>query len=221
MNEPAKLRRVGQSHPLLADRARLERIKSNMDLTIQKIIYGRLLSEGEERLLCGGMSVRDVLQEAFLDLLRFDPASLSGSWEALSVTIARRRAIDAVRASVRGRRAGDATTDGPGEINVVAFDPTLQEHNLAAATIDEPERAFVLNEQQRVLLRLTRDLPELQRTIFNAVHFQGRTRVEVAKEVGLTQQRVGQIYKAALMKLWERARSDPAFPSEVDWKEQA
>jgi RNA polymerase sigma factor (sigma-70 family) len=221
MNEPAKIRRMGQSHPLLADRARLERITSNMDLTIQKIIYGRPLGQGEERLLCGGVSARDVLQEALLDLLRFDPTSLSESWEALSVTIARRRAIDAVRASVRGRRAADATGDDPDKINVVAFDPTLQEHNLAAATVDEPERAFLLNEQQKVLLRLVRDLPERQRTIFNAVHFQGRTRVEVGKEVDLTPQRVSQIHKETLTKLWERARSDPAFPSEVDWKEHA
>lgn len=221
MNEPAKIRRIGQPHPLLADRVRLERITSNMDLTIQKIIYRRVLIEGEERVLCGGVSVRDVLQEALLDLLRYDPMALSGSWEALSVTIAQRRAIDAVRASVRGRRAGDAAADDPDEINIVAFDPTLQQHNLAAGTDEEPERAFARNEQQRVLLRLARDLPEPQRTIFNAIHFQGRTRAAVSKEVVLTPQRVGQIHAATLRTLWERARSDPAFPSEVDWKEHA
>jgi RNA polymerase sigma factor (sigma-70 family) len=218
MNEPAKIRRMGQPHPLLADRARLERITSNMDLTIQKIIYGRTLGEGEERLLCGGVSARDVLQDAFLDLLRFDPALLSGSWEALSVTIARRRSVDAVRASVRGRRTGDAAADDPDTINIVEFDPTLQEH-LSAATIDEPEHAFVLNEQQKILLRLVRDLPEPARTIFNEVHFEGRTRVEAGKEIGLTPQRAGQIYQKTLTELLEQARSDPAFQSEADWKE--
>lgn len=216
MNEPAKIRRVIQQHPLLADRPRLERITSNMDLTIEKIIYQRVLSEGEERLLCGGVSVKDVLQEALLDLLQHDPASLRGSWEALSVTIARRRAIDAVRASVRGRRAADATPDDPDEINVVPFDPTLQEHILAEATDEEPERTFVRNEQQKVLLRLARELTEPQRTIINAIHFQGRTRAAVGKEVGLTPQRVGQIFTATLRTLWERACSDPAFPSEID-----
>jgi RNA polymerase sigma factor (sigma-70 family) len=221
MNEPAKIRHISPQHPLLGDRVRLARITSNMDLTIQKIIYKRVIGESEERLLCGGVSARDVLQEAVIDLLQVDPASLSRSWEALSVTIARRRAADAIRASVRGRRARNAPADDPDEINVVEFDSTLWEHNLAAATDDEPERAFMLNEQQKVLLRLARDLPEQQRTIFSAVHFRDRTRDAVGKEVGLTGQRVGQIYTATLRELWERARSDPAFPSEVDWKEQA
>lgn len=220
MNEPAQNRPTSQ-HPLLADRARLEKITSNMDLTIQRIIYGRVYGKDDERLLCGGMSRKDVLQEALLALLRVDPNSLSGTWEALSVTVAKRRAIDAVRQSVKGRRAPDSAEDAPDEINIVEFDPGLSEHHPAAATADDPEHEFMLNEQQKVLLRLARELPERERTIFNALHFQDRKRVDVGKDVELTPQRVGQIYGETLLKLWKRARSDPAFPSEVDWKEHA
>lgn len=221
MNEPAKSRHVGQPHPLLADRERLDKIVANMDLTIQKIIYRCRLTTGEERLLHGGTSVRDVLQEALMALLQFDPASLSGTWEGLSVTIAKRRAIDAVRGSVRGRRAADAADEDPDEINIVPLDPSLEEHILSAADVDEPEHAFVVNEQQRVLLRLARDLPDPQRAIFNAVHFEGRTRVDVGVEVGLTPQRVGQIYTTILKTVLEQARRDPKFPSDGAWEEDA
>ena len=116
MNEPASadpagVPTVGQPHPLLADRPRLNRIMSNMDITIQRTLYGHTLGDGQERLLHGGVSARDVLQEALLDLLRYDPARLTASWEGLSVTIARRRAVDAVRESVKGRRAVEAAVE--------------------------------------------------------------------------------------------------------------
>src|SRR5487761_1718247 len=151
MNEPssvgpAGVPSAGQPHPLLADRTRLDRIVSNMDITIQRTLYGHMLGDGQERLLRGGVSARDVLQEALLDLLRYDPARLTTSWEGLSVTIARRRAIDAVRESTKGRRAATAAADDPDEITVVAFDALLDEHTGAAISgWDDPEQAFAFN----------------------------------------------------------------------------
>jgi RNA polymerase sigma factor (sigma-70 family) len=221
MNEPATAGQagvppVGQQHPLLADRPRLNRILSNMDITIQRTIYGQLLSDGQERLLHGGISAHDVLQEALLALLRFDPAKLTTSWEGLSVIIAQRRAIDAVRESTRGRRPADAAADDPDEITVVAFDELLDEHT--GATVpgwDDLEHAFICNEQQKVLRRLIRELPEPTRTIVNALHFQGQTRVEVGRQVGLTGQRCGQIYAETLPKLLAMAQSDPEFPTDI------
>jgi RNA polymerase sigma factor (sigma-70 family) len=221
MNEPssagpAAVPSVGQPHPLLADRPRLDRILSNMDLTIQRTLYGHMLGDGQERLLRGGVSARDVLQEALLDLLRYDPARLTTSWEGLSVTIARRRAIDAVRESSKGRRATDAAAGDPDEITVVAFDALLDEHTGATVSgWDDPEQAFACNEQQKVLRRLIRELPEPSRTIVNALHYQGRTRVEVGRQVNLTPQRVGQIYAKTLPALLEKAQSDPDFPTDM------
>jgi RNA polymerase sigma factor (sigma-70 family) len=221
MNEPATVGPVGvpsagQRHPLLAERPRLDRIVSNMDITIQRTLYGHTLGGGQERLLRGGVSARDVLQEALLDLLHYDPARLTNSWEGLSVTIARRRAIDAVRESTKGRRAADAAAEEPDKITVVAFDSLLDEHTGAAVSgWDDPEQAFACNEQQKVLRKLIRELPEPARTIVNGLHFQGRTRVEVGKEVKLTPQRVGQIYTGTLPVLLEKARNDPAFPTDM------
>lgn len=221
MNEPASADPAGvpsasQPHPLLADRPRLNRIVSNMDITIQRTLYGHTLSHGQERLLHGGASARDVLQEALLDLLRYDPARLTASWEGLSVTIARRRAVDAVRESAKGRRAVEAAVDDPDQITVVAFDALLDEHTGAAVCgWDDPEQAFACNEQQKVLRRLIRELPEPCRTIVNGLHFQGRTRVEVGKEVNLSPQRVGQIYAKTLPALLEKARNDPDFPTDM------
>jgi RNA polymerase sigma factor (sigma-70 family) len=221
MNEPASVGpvdvpSVGRRHPLLAERSRLDRIVSNMDITIQRTLYGCALGDGRERLLHGGVSARDVLQEALLDLMHYDPARLTTSWEGLSVTIARRRAIDAVRESTKGRRATDASADDPDQITVVAFDAMLDEHTGAAVSgWEDPEQAFACNEQQKVLRRLIRDLPEPSRTIFDGLHFQGRTRVEIAREVNLTPQRVGQIYAKTLPSLLEKAQSDPDFPTDM------
>lgn len=225
MNEPSSagpvgVPTVGQQHPLLADRPRLDRIMSNMDITIQRTLYGHTLADDQERLLQGGISARDVLQEALLDLLRYDPARLTDSWEGLSVTIARRRAIDAVRSSVKGRRPADAAAGEPGEITVIAFDSQLDGHTGAAVSgWDDPEQAFVINEQQKVLRRLIRELPEPSRTIINAIHFQGRTRAWVGEEVNLTPQRVGQIYTRTLPVLLEKAQSDPDFPTDAGREE--
>ena len=225
MNETASAGPAGNppadpGHPLLADRPRLDKIVSNMHITIQRMLYQHVLGDGQERLLRGGISAADVLQEALLDLLHYHPARLTTSWEGLSVTIARRRAIDAVRASAKGRRAADAAADDPDEITVVAFDGLLDEHTGAAVSAwDDPEQAFEHNEQQKILQRLIRELPEPARTIVNALHFQGLTRVEAGRQVGLTSQRVGQIYAKTLKMLLERAQSDPDFPTDMPREE--
>ena len=206
---------AGPEHPLLAERPRLDKIVSNMHITIQRTLHQQVFGDGQERLLHGGVSPVDVLQEALLDLLRYDPARLATSWEKLSVTIARRRAIDAVRAAAKGRRGAGAAADDPDEITVVPFDGLLDEHTGAAVSAwDDPEQAFEHNEQQKVLQRLIRELPEPARTIVNALHFQGLTRVEAGRQVGLTPQRVGQIYAETLKVLLERAQSDPDFPTD-------
>jgi RNA polymerase sigma factor (sigma-70 family) len=220
MNEPAIAATagdpsVGQQHPLLADRARLDRIVSNMDFTIQRTLYGRTLGDGQERLIHGGISATDVLQKALLDLLRYDPAKLTTTWEALSVTIAHRRAIDAVRASTKGRRAADADPDDPDDITVVSFDELLDYADADTSAWSDPGQAFVYNEQQKVLRRLIRELSEPSRTIVDALFYQGLSRVEVGKQVNLTPQRVGQIYTKTLLSLLEKARNDPEFPTDM------
>lgn len=213
---PAGSTPVGPQHPLLADRPRLTRIMSNMDITIQRTLHGRTVSDNQERVLHGGTSSKDVLQKALLELLSNDQANLTTSWEALSVTIARRRAIDAVRQSTKGRRAADAAADDPDEITVVSFDALLDEHTGAEISAwGDPEQAFIHNEQQKVLRRVIRELPEPSRTIVNALHYQGQSRADVGRQVHLTPQRVGQIYAKTLRMVLEKARNDPDFPTDM------
>ena len=93
-------------HPLLRDRPRLERILDAMFIAIQRQLSlpasRRRNEKGPEPALLGGVSARDVLQEAFEELLLHPHDGFTGSWEALGVDIAKKRAIDAWRKSRTG-----------------------------------------------------------------------------------------------------------------------
>src|SRR5438552_3369485 len=116
-------------HPLLTDRARLERILNVMYAQIQKVLHRgvRPLQRssdpagwGVERALVGGESADDVLQEALLALLSYHPLRLTTSWEALAVGIAQKKAVAAIRRATKGRRPGNSPDSEPeAEISVV------------------------------------------------------------------------------------------------------
>jgi RNA polymerase sigma factor (sigma-70 family) len=205
-------------HPLLADRPRLERITDNMSVQIQRKIYGAATSPDVERALHGGVSVDDVLQEALLALLTYDPRQLNETWESLSVGIARKKAVDAVRHSTKGRRGRDQAPDEPDEIRVVALDAFDSGEGVEPASAravvdaDDAEGQFLRAEQQRVILRLARDLlSDRDKAVFFGIHYLGRTRADLAREVGLTPQGVGQLYVRLAKQLYEQACQDPAF----------
>jgi RNA polymerase sigma factor (sigma-70 family) len=211
MNEPVRAPRP--DHPLMAERARLDNILDNMNVQIQKVIYGGRVPDDVERALRGGESVDDVLQKAFIALLAYDPDELRESWEALSVRIARNKAVDALRRATKGRRPRGADPDTPDDISVVSFD--AGEHDLHHAGEDtSPEDTFMIAQQELVLLRLARDrLTDREKTVYFGIQFQGRTRAELADEIGLTPQGVGQMYVRIAKALDAEARSDPAFPT--------
>jgi len=197
---------------LVRDRVRLEAIASNMYAQIQRVIHRRS-SPGIEEVLAGGDSADDVLQDALLALLRYDPASLQGTWEALSVVIAQRKAIDALRRATKGRRSAGTPADGDDEVSVVSLDVVRADPEDEAEDSD-PAEAFMRTQQQLVLLRLARELlDERDRTIFFGIHFEGRTRVDVGRELGLSGPGAGQIYSRAARRLHEVARRDPEFPT--------
>jgi RNA polymerase sigma factor (sigma-70 family) len=211
MTQLAKTRRL--AHPLVADRARLEKITDNMSAHIQKVIYGRSRDPGSERLLHGGESADDVLQDALIALLEYDPARLRTTWEALSVGIARKKAYAALRRATRGRRTERTAAGDPDDVAVIPLDAAAAE--LRDETDDrDPERAFERTQQQLVLLRLAQErLSDRERTVFFGIHYDGATRAALAEEVGLTPQAVGQMYVRVVRSLYEAARSDPSFPA--------
>lgn len=133
---------IGQQHPLLADRPRLDKITKNMHVTIQRSLFGTHLSAKREQILGDGVSADDVLQQAVLALLSHAELPTT-SWEALSVTIARNKAVDAVRHAAAGRRVGAADGD-PDTITVVSMDKLVDSlTGLPDQSVwSNPERVF-------------------------------------------------------------------------------
>jgi len=206
-------RAAGRVHPLVADRARLDRITDNMSAQIQKVVYGGIPNRGSERALHGGESADDILQEALIALLEYDPDKLRTTWEALSVGIARKKAFAALRRATRGRRGGRTRADEPDDVTVVPLDAAATGLRDEAVERD-PERAYEATQQQLVLLRLARErLSGRERTVFFGIHFDGETRAALAEQVGLTPQGVGQMYVRIVRSLYDAARDDPSFPT--------
>jgi RNA polymerase sigma factor (sigma-70 family) len=203
---------VPSSHPLLADLARLDKIKRNMHVQIQLVLHGRRTSDDVERALPGGTSVDDVLQEALLALLRTPPRKVRVSWEALSVQIARNKAKDALTDSTRGRRSPGAEPGSPDDVRLVS----LAERDDTADTdsTNDPEVAFVVAEQHLVLLRLARQtLTERERLIFFSGYYNTQTNRALGEQLGISGQAVGQQYRRILIDLYRAARCDPSFPT--------
>jgi RNA polymerase sigma factor (sigma-70 family) len=204
---------ASSSHPLLEDRGRLERIKDNMHVQIQLVLHGRRISDDVELVLAGGASVDDVLQDALIDLLRKDPAKVRKSWEALSYEIARNKAKDALSKATRGRRNRAAEPGTPDDVTILAFkdDFDAVDNDLG----QNPETAFVVAEQHRVLLRLAREmLTERERLIFHTGYYKTMTDKELGERLGgISSQAVGQQRRRILRSLYETARRDPSFPT--------
>ena len=219
-------------HPLLTDRDRLEKIANIMYVKIQKTLFpwkparrlrleaGQFIGVGDrEQVLTGsGISADDVLSEAILALLQHSPKRIRESWEGLAVRIARNKAVDAIRTSRKGLRAtkkrpelrlvsGDVKRIGPdGEP-----EPSIIE--MLPSNWDDPEEEFFRIEGVVRLRDLAREiLEDRDREIFFAIHFGDYSRKEIGDLHGLTSQRVGQIYKAALRRLY----AHPDYPRRAD-----
>lgn len=214
-------------HPLLQDRERLDRILDVMYARIQKTLFpgsprrprttpGQFNdADHPERTLEGNaVSADDVLSEATVSLFQYPPDRLKGTWEGLAVRIAHNKAVDALRASEKGLRgtehrpplrlvSGDAEGEGPdGET-----EPSLFE--VIPSNWSDPEAEFDVLEGALVVRDLARDLLDARaREIFLAIHFEGYSRKEVGERLGLTGQRISQIYLAALRTL----EAHPDYP---------
>jgi RNA polymerase sigma factor (sigma-70 family) len=201
------------AHPLVVDRARLDRIIDNMGAQIHRVINGRGWGTTSERALHGGESADDVLQEALIALLEYDPARLRTTWEALSVGIARKKSFAALRRATRGRRRNASSTGAPDDVTIVPLDSAMTDIRDNSATVD-PEQVYERTQQQLVLLRLARErLTGRERRVFFGIHFDGVTRAELADEIGITAQGIGQLYVRVVKALYAAARDDPAFPT--------
>lgn len=204
------------THPLAGERERLGQIADNMYGTIQKTLFaargGRVLTR-EELLDGGAVTPEDVLREALMALQRYPPGRLKETWEALAVRIARNKAVDAYRTSQKSLGAtehrdrlylvsGDAQREGSGG---EAQPPLLE---VLPGDWDGPETECERAERTRVFHALARQvLDEREQEIVFAI-LKGYSRKKVGEELGLTSQRVGQIFLDAM----NRLATDPNNP---------
>lgn len=208
-----------EQHPLWLDRERLDAITERMWIEIQKTMFPfnaprpRRRPGDTELTVVGGRSVDDVFAEALFHLLRYQPAG-DVKWEAVGITIAHRRAVAAVRKAKKHRSLPDGS-----EISIVSLDLENDSGQRLVDEVpdvgDEPgEEATdrVLRADRMLAFREVanealsgRDKDILFRSI------SGETNVRIAADIGLTPQRVGQIYRESLRKINARLRGNPSF----------
>ena len=216
------------AHPLLADRARLDEIANIMKAKIHKTLFngrprrgwptesdGAVGDDANERILPGtGISADDVLSEALIGLLQHPAERLEGSWEGLAVRIAEYKAKDALRASRKGLRGTDHRL--PIQLESADIQRTGPDGQPMPSIIDtipsewgNPEAEYIELQDALQLRDLARAiLDSRQQEVFFAIHFLGDSRKEVGEKLGLTSQRISQIYGDTLRTLG----SHPDFP---------
>ena len=215
------------THPLQADRQRLNRILDVMYAKIHKILFSEKLRSGQrpttERILRGtGASADDVLAEAAEALLRYQPGEVQVSWEALGVRIARNKAVTALRAAGAGLRGTDdreslrlVSTDTPRQTQDRDSDTTLL-HMLAGDVVG-PEEEYIELERSLKLRDFARGvLDEPSLYVFLTIHFGRGRRADIGKELRVSGQRVSQIYREA----YERLVTHPDNPFKSDQPQQ-
>ncbi len=218
MSTPAD-RPIWGRHPLWLDREGLETITQRMWLEIQTVMFkGRprrpLRSPGKTELtVVGGLSVEDVFREALHALLQYEPEG-DVDWAAVAMTIARRRAIAAVRTAKKHRQLPDGS-----EIDITSLDQENDEGERLVDELADPgdgpdDEAIdrVLRADRLLAFRKVAEevLPQRDRGIVFR-RARGETYKAIAKDVGLTEQRVGQIDRDSLRKINARLRGDPKF----------
>lgn len=210
-------------HPLLGDRVLLEELSDVMFAVIYKVFHrhGPISPRGvgSERAIVGGTSAEDVLQEALEGLLKYPHVGFTGSWRALAVEIARNKARDALTKARKGLRGTDhrpelRTESGDADV----FNPQGERIGTVFELLPDVD---LDPEDEYLAVRSALDLRDLAREelegrelgIFLKIRFLGYKRKEIGEELGLSGQRVGQIYDQASRRLEVHPRYP--YPSDM------
>ena len=208
-------------HPVLHDRDLTEEVLDVMHAAIHKVLHNRRpgsrRGKGVEKAIVGGVSADDVLAVAFVALLAHPHRDAEVNWRALGVTIARNKAKDALKAANKGLRgtshrhelrveSGDAETrTGSGEPGATVFELHPDERY-------DPEEQYIAVRSALDLRDLAREvLDGRELDIYLKIKFLQRPRKDIGDELGLTGQRVGQIYDKACRRL----ENNPRYPYRI------
>lgn len=218
MSTPAG-RPIWEQHPLWLDRGRLDAISDRMWLKIQKVMFpGHQRRSGAvpgktELTLVGGASLEDTFSEALIALLQYEPHE-DVNWEAIGITIAHRKAVAAVRTARKNRGLQDGS-----ELGIVSLDlenkrgeRLVEAHPDSGALTDDEVIDQILQADRILAIRKVAEeiLSSRDRDIFFR-STRGDTNAAIAKGVGVTEQRVGQIYRESVRKINATLHSDPTF----------
>lgn len=227
MSSPSRIPR--SSHPLAADRELLSEVLDVMYAKIHKVLrwnnpglaQGRRHPVGagsEERTLPGtAVSADDILARAYEALMR-QPQVNVRNWKGWAVRIAEYKTIEALRAAEPflaepGRRPDLELVSGDAEYQGSTDEPRRRLFEVLPDTRHDPEAEYIALRRVLDLEELAREvLSDRDLKIFFAIHFQGYKQWEVGEELGLTRQRVGQIYDASMRRL----ESDPRYPYTIN-----
>lgn len=209
-------------HPLLRDEDLREEVLDVMYAVIDRRLHGRRRAGFQrgadaDKTIFGGVSADDVLQEAFEALLASPYRGVSVDWRAFGATIARNKAVDARRASQKGLRG----TSHRHELRMVSGDVRVQaDDGEPGATIFElhPDERYD-PEEEYITVRSALDLRDLAREVLEGrdldiylqIRFLQRPRKIIGDEMGLTGQRVGQLYERACRRL----ENNPRYPYNI------
>lgn len=151
---------------------------------------------------------QDIVNKVFVEMIAKAPADVS-DWEAYLVTVTTRRTIDHLRLADNSR----VTPAGIGDDDQADLLERPADADVAEDALDR-----VMGEQLRHRVRgLLAGLPDQQRQVVQMRLFGSMSNVEIAPILGVTPQRVSQLWASGFGALRSALRDDPAIlPLEVD-----
>lgn len=208
-------------HPLLRDRAHFDNVLDVMYAAIQRVLFKNSRpvprDSASERVIIGGASADDVLQEAAVALLTHPGAEAVEDWRALGTVVAKNKAMDALDAARKHLSrtdhrpelfvvSGDVGSPSPDGAVTTSVLQALPDRNLS------PEEEVLAIQSALSLRDLAREiLGGREQKIFLEIKFLQRSRRQLGDELGLTAQRVGQLYEEAS----QRLEAHPRYPYRI------
>jgi len=146
---------------------------------------------------------QDIVNQVFLEVMNHPPAT-PGNWEAYLVKATINRTKDHLT-SAEARRAIPAGTGSTEE------EAALLDHAADYDLEDEALRALLTEQVRHRIREVLAGLPTDQNQVVRLRWLDGMSNVQIAPLLGVTPQRVSQLWKAGFGTLWSALRDDPGI----------